>query len=870
MIAADAKAISPVKSNAFVLGLLILAALWLVVRPLAGQFNAYSPENGFANAIAALFGLSAGLAALQARPRIHWPERLTLALLLYFGVLSWGLIRSPNLGQGVAQYGEALSYGILLAGGFVLTRLAPGTGRLIARATLAVVATQALAAAWQHFVDLPRLWESVRGGQLAVPEDLASTAGQYRLFGSDVFGSFGNPNSLAAYLLVGLGLLAGFFMQRETASSLQKKDAQHEHAMVVVFAILMGAALFWTHSKGAWVACGALVWFGVMHATIQRKPERRKLLVAATLVGVLAMTLVLALGYFDVLPMPDSLRVRFDYWRATVAMIAAHPLDGVGLGGFFEHYPYYKVPLGTETRDAHNDYLHFLAELGVLGPLMYVALWSVMLRGVAPKDGEETTRLYEPVVLLVGVVGYLMMFFGFQSLNSADLPALFAGEGGTQGVKSLLSTLLLPVLFAVGFRFTRGLTLTQTWRGFGCAAGAILIHQMVDFDFKAPAVTGSLFLLGGALLGEREAEDVETGDVPPLKKASLAMLPMFAMILMLLGVWYPFMSGLARKNATVLEEWMREPVEKRDASRAVEVRELINLRESAAKAAPFDAQAWLDLADALRISYREKRDAAVRTRILEAYSRAENLRPFAAAPNIQYANFQMDSMERGSALEFGQAKFAMAARAYATAAERYPLHPGMRIWEGDARLMSGDIEGGAAAYLKAFAVDKQVLDANVRLTACFTDPRAGAFPRHGMDTEVLMSVIHLIQKDEYSPIARRGLELRRVLALSGAIRSLERSRLGHEKAATEKLRAELGRQATTLPDYFVESGDRAHAALLSAMSWELAGLSETSHAAAWKRARELRSKALSEKALTTPERLFTVLETYFGRGIGRN
>jgi len=868
MSAIDTTPISS-KSNVFVLGLVLLAALWIVVRPLAGQFNAYSPENGFANAIVALFGLCAGFAALQAKPRIVWPERLTLALLLYFGVLSWGLMRSPNPGQGIAQYGEALSYGALLAGGFVLTRLQPGAALLIARATLAVVATQALAAAWQHFIDLPQLWESVRGGKLAVPEELAGTAGQYRLFGSDVFGSFGNPNSLAAYLLVGLGLLAGFFMRREAGIS-QKSEMLSERVGVAVVALLLCAALFWTRSKGGWVAAGALIWFGVMHAAIQRKPERRTLLVRLTTIGVLLLTAVLALGYFNTLPMPDSLRVRFDYWRATAAMVADHPLQGVGLGGFFEHYSFYKVPLGTETRDAHNDYVHFLAELGILGPLMYVALWSVLLRGKSPVDdvGDGTTK-YESVLMLTGVAGFLMMFLGFQALNAADLPALISGEGGAHAVKSLAITVLIPVLFAITFRISRGLTLTQVWRGFGCAAGAILIHQMVDFDFKAPAVMGSLFLLGGALLGEREREE-EAGDGVSLKKASLTLLPIFAAILMILGVWYPFTSGLARKNALVLEEWMREPVEKRELSHDIEVRELIAMRERAATAAPFDSQAWLDLADALRIQYRKKREVSVRKRILEAYSRAVARRPLAAAPHVQLANFQLDSLERGTALEMGRSRMAMAAHEYGIAAKRYPLHPGMPLWEGDALLLSGEIESACAAYMRAFAIDRKIFDANVRLSACFTDPQAGALPRHGLETEVLMSVIHLLQTPEFSPEVRRGLELRRVLGLAGGIRSLERSSLAEEKNATRKIRAELGSRAAQLPTFFENDGDRAHAAFLAAMSWEMAGPNDTVKATAWQQARDLRAKAISSGVETTPERLFTVLESYFGRGGSRN
>ena len=75
-----------------------------------------------------------------------------------------------------------------------------------------------------------------------------------------------------------------------------------------------------------------------------------------------------------------SLAVRFDFWRAGLRMFAQHPFEGVGLAGYAEHYPFFKMASGWETKDAHNEYVHMLAEFGVLGPLVYLALWWTVLK----------------------------------------------------------------------------------------------------------------------------------------------------------------------------------------------------------------------------------------------------------------------------------------------------------------------------------------------------------------------------------------------------------------------------------------------------------------------------------------------------------
>lgn len=77
----------------------------------------------------------------------------------------------------------------------------------------------------------------------------------------------------------------------------------------------------------------------------------------------------------------DAFAVRSEIWRATLRMIADHPVFGVGLGAFATMYPHYDSSNGMRyTAEAHNDYLQLLAETGIAGGLIGVGFLVFLLR----------------------------------------------------------------------------------------------------------------------------------------------------------------------------------------------------------------------------------------------------------------------------------------------------------------------------------------------------------------------------------------------------------------------------------------------------------------------------------------------------------
>jgi len=68
---------------------------------------------------------------------------------------------------------------------------------------------------------------------------------------------------------------------------------------------------------------------------------------------------------------------RNEIWRATLRMFSAHPILGVGLGGYWIAITAHHEASGTMTpQEAHNEYLELLASGGVVG--FAIGVWFVI------------------------------------------------------------------------------------------------------------------------------------------------------------------------------------------------------------------------------------------------------------------------------------------------------------------------------------------------------------------------------------------------------------------------------------------------------------------------------------------------------------
>jgi O-antigen ligase len=111
-----------------------------------------------------------------------------------------------------------------------------------------------------------------------------------------------------------------------------------------------------------------------------------------------------------------ALSGRLDIWHASVRMIAAHPVNGVGVRGFRYAYPQYAPAndpfvvtggeacgVGEGACHAHQLVLEVLTETGTIGLLLWLAVVALAWRAWRRVGAAARTRAF-PATLALGVM----------------------------------------------------------------------------------------------------------------------------------------------------------------------------------------------------------------------------------------------------------------------------------------------------------------------------------------------------------------------------------------------------------------------------------------------------------------------------------
>lgn len=183
-----------------------------------------------------------------------------------------------------------------------------------------------------------------------------------------VFSVFGNPNTLAEYLVIFTPLAVGLFWNTK---NLKKK---------IVFGIsvlIMLSCLILTMSRGGWIgiAMAALVFCILV--------DKRLLLLSIPLIFaaliVLPDTVINRL--MSIGNLTDSSNAhRFNIWSITGELIGDYPVAGVGFG----HLPFKEV-YETYSRSvnafhAHNSFIQTVAEIGFAGFLVFITMLITFIK----------------------------------------------------------------------------------------------------------------------------------------------------------------------------------------------------------------------------------------------------------------------------------------------------------------------------------------------------------------------------------------------------------------------------------------------------------------------------------------------------------
>lgn len=331
-------------------------AMGFAVLALLSFFEAFTASSGLTlDKVAGLLLAVAWLARFSTsqRERDFFTEYawLTWAMIGFLVWAALSLLWAPYTGAGVSAIFRYVPNMLLLPIGCMAIR----TRRDLLLVLGAIVLGAVIAAAF-GIVEPPGSTAFIEGAERAT-------------------GTIGDPNELAAALLLGMGLGAGLALSQGRSLALRLGG--------LVAIPICAVGIFLSLSRGGLIALGVMLvagpilggrWRGVMTGFL--------VLVAAG--GVLYFTQVASLPARERISTANGGSGRSDLWKVGLRMVKAHPVEGVGVGNFQLVAADYVLQPGALVRAevifssapkiTHNTYLEVMDEMGILGFLLFMAI----------------------------------------------------------------------------------------------------------------------------------------------------------------------------------------------------------------------------------------------------------------------------------------------------------------------------------------------------------------------------------------------------------------------------------------------------------------------------------------------------------------
>ena len=386
---------------------------------------------------------------------------------------------------------------------------------------------------WDFFVEAParvQQWQD-QGSQLLAAQGIVegspnAIAMEHRWLDPAPLGFTALSNVFASVLLLvimgvlglGLALLGQARACRAAFLKTRKKGEIHAPtvvaAAVLALVVPLAAVLAMTRSRGGLVCTGLAV--AVLPAMWRYRRAlawrwKRALLVTAAVLAIMLASVVVYGMRHEGLPV-KTLTFRWLYWTASMEIVKAHPLTGVGWGNFGSAYLPVRDVRGEEAvRNPHNLIVHSLAEQGIPAGTLYLAVIGGFLVVMArPRAGRDATRiagappptpsLGDPlprirlVMLLLAVLPAIVMARAYFSVSA---PAIFDVIPWT----FLTCLALIAAFFAARPLASPDADLSIARMALALGAIAFVFHEMINFCLFQPATAALFWLVAGAAGG---------------------------------------------------------------------------------------------------------------------------------------------------------------------------------------------------------------------------------------------------------------------------------------------------------------------------------------------------------------------------------
>lgn len=311
---------------------------------------------------------------------------------------------------------------------------------------------------------------------------------------SRLFGSLGNPNFLAAYLLMSLPVAFIFFLNL---------DRPRTKSLLLAAVMIMAVSILFTKSRGALYALvaetalfGLYLWYDGRRPGSLWKQNRRWLMILGLLAGLtlfspfvrstITTTVTRTLATLDFKHL--KITPRLYIWRSALQMIRDKPVLGSGLDTFQITFPkyrlaeYWRLEWNGTPEKGHNFFLQIGATTGLLGlgawlwllAAFFAVLWK-QLRTLPPERRHLTAAIG------IAQVGFLVQNqFNFTVVAYGSLFWVLLALGPTLGREELPDR--LAPTHERG-RFSLADVPLNRWLGFLAISGLILVSLVLSLRY---------------------------------------------------------------------------------------------------------------------------------------------------------------------------------------------------------------------------------------------------------------------------------------------------------------------------------------------------------------------------------------------------
>jgi O-antigen ligase len=180
--------------------------------------------------------------------------------------------------------------------------------------------------------------------------------------------------------------------------------------------LLSSIALLFNGTRGAWIAIMvSLILYGLIY--FRKKPKLvLSFILILCLLGSVIYCVPAIKNRFNSIDDLKTNSERLLIWQSAIHIFRDYSITGIGAGNFGPVYQkYYISPLAKEPKlnHAHNDYLHFLVETGIIGFLGFICFWGYLLYFMV-KNYQKGSNPWALIGMLV-IINWLV--HGFTEYN---------------------------------------------------------------------------------------------------------------------------------------------------------------------------------------------------------------------------------------------------------------------------------------------------------------------------------------------------------------------------------------------------------------------------------------------------------------------